>query len=61
MGVLLLALGGFLAGGTISLWRMAGEAGVDATPSRTRQLRGFAVALALCCALAVAAGILRLK
>ncbi|MDS1269358.1 hypothetical protein RIF23_03510 [Lipingzhangella sp. LS1_29] len=44
-GVLLIALGGLLAGGTFSLWRVN---------------RAVALALAVCAALAVIAGILRL-
>lgn len=44
-GVLLLALGGFLVGGALVMWRTN---------------RAVAVALAVCAALAVAAGALRL-
>lgn len=44
-GVLLLALGGFLAGGTVATWR---------------QSRVLAAALGVCAALAAVAGVLRL-
>jgi hypothetical protein len=44
-GLLLVVLGGFLAGGAIALWRTS---------------RPMAVALGLCAAIAVVAGVLRL-
>ncbi|HEY9392206.1 MAG TPA: hypothetical protein VIR27_20835 [Mycobacteriales bacterium] len=56
--VLLIVLGGFLTGGTLSLWHQAGEAGAEA--ARVRQLRGGAVLLGACGLMALAAGVLRL-
>lgn len=44
-GLLLVVLGGFLIGGTVALWRTS---------------RFAAVALGVCAAIAVAAGVLRL-
>ncbi len=54
MGALLIVVGGFLLGGSYSVWQQANGEG------RTRRGRVVAVALAVCAALAVAGGILRL-
>ncbi|HEX5493163.1 MAG TPA: hypothetical protein VFX70_01135 [Mycobacteriales bacterium] len=54
MGVVLVVVGGFLAGGALSLWRQARAAGAEAV--RIRQLRGGAAVLGACALLALAAG-----
>ncbi len=54
MGPLLIVVGGFLLGGSYSVWQQAGGDG------RSRRGRVVAVVLAVCAVLAVAGGILRL-
>ena len=54
-GILLLVLGGFLIGGTWSIWKADSD-----TAGRTGPQIAFAVVLLLAALLATAAGILRL-
>ncbi|MFC4561395.1 hypothetical protein ACFO4E_05975 [Nocardiopsis mangrovi] len=58
--ILLLALGGLLAGGAYSFWTGAGAADQGAERGRTRTGRYIAAGLALCAVLSAAGGVLRL-
>ena len=58
MAVVLVVLGGFLTGGTLSLWRQAGVPGAEV--ARVRQLRAAAVLLGVGGLMALAAGVLRM-
>ena len=57
MGTVLLVVGGFLIGGAYSMWQQGRR---DEEPRKARQAKGFAAALLVCAALALAGGVLRL-
>jgi hypothetical protein len=57
MATVLLVVGGFLVGGAYSVWTQ-GAGNKD--PRKARQAKGFAIALVICAALALAGGVLRL-